>query len=293
MDVFVCLVFVMSLLTPLCFMVHISMLHLLPLLLFACHVFAQVDVDSPKYGTVYDLSSGTGLITVEWSVADSPGPKKEEILEYIFTLVSGPNDNIEAFGHIGKSDARQMEEQKFSFPLENTIGANGWYYVQVLARTQEGHSIQYSPRFQLTGMIGARTPQPATDEKVPSRELRFASMNILANMNSMSFSVPYYLQSGLAKFAPMQTQPPTKVTQKTWSMKYPTSSFTYYSTKGTRCNQLTTVTPGWSYVIPLEWNDIAAAPDPFDNGGWYHASHRLSLTPRKVNLFERIRSTRR
>ncbi|CAR26337.1 hypothetical protein ZYGR_0H01460 [Zygosaccharomyces rouxii] len=261
---------------------------LLPLFLLVSHVLGQVNVDSPKFGTKYDLSSGTSMITVEWSVSDSPGPKKQEILEYIFTLVSGPNLNIEAFETVGKADAKQVENQKFSFPLRNNVGANGWYYIQVLALTEEGHVIQYSPRFQLTGMVGGRTPQLATDTMTPSREIMLTP-NILANMNSMSFSVPYGMQTGLARFAPMQTQPATKVTKKTWSMVYPTSSFTYFKDNKRRGEQLTTVTPGWSYGLPSKWNEAAIAPQPSENGGWYHPSQRLSLTPRKINADERLR----
>lgn len=273
------------------FMIHVSMRFFLLFFLLASHVLGQVNIDSPRYGTKYDLSSGSSMITIEWSVVESPGPKKQEILEYLFTLVSGPNNNIEAFGTVGKADAKQMEEQKFTFPLKNTIGANGWYYLQVVILTEEGHIIQYSPRFQLTGMIGGRTPQPATDLMTPSPEVRLTAKNILANMNSMSFSVPYYLQNGLAKFAPMQLQPPTKVTKKTWSMVHPTSSFTYYKTKKRRPEQLTTVTPGWSYGLPSEWNEATPAPHPLNNGGWYDPSRRLSLTPRKMNADERRRLT--
>ncbi|GAV52317.1 hypothetical protein ZYGR_0AG03080 [Zygosaccharomyces rouxii] len=272
-------------------MAHIFMRLLLPFFLLVCHVLGQVNVDSPNYGSKYDLSSGSAMITVKWSVIESPGPKKQEILEYLFTLVSGPNNNIEAFGALGKADAKQVEKQEFTFALKNTAGANGWYYIQVMALTEEGHVIQYSPRFQLTGMVGGRTPQPATDAMTPSREARFTTLNILANMNSMSFSVPYYMQTGLAKFAPMQTQPATKVTRKSWSRVYPTSSFTYYKTKKKEPEQLTTVTPGWSYGLPSEWNDATPAPDPLDNGGWYHPSQRLSLTPRKVNADERLSLT--
>lgn len=264
---------------------------LLPLLLFAGHVLGMITVNEPEYGSKYDLSSGSSIITARWSVYDSPGPKKKDVLEYIFTLVAGPNYNIEAFEIVGKADAKQVEKQTFTFPLKNTVGGNGWYYVQVMALTEEGHAIQYSPRFQLTGMVGVRTPQPATGKSPPLPEVRMTTLDILANMNSMSFSVPYWKQDGLAKFAPMQTQPPTKVTKTTWTMINPTSSVSYFKTNKRGREQLTTVTPGWSYGLPSEWNEATPALHPRENGGWYNPSQRLSLTPRKINANERFRVT--
>lgn len=259
------------------------------LLLFICAtVRSEVTINSPAYGMKFDLSSGSAMITVEWSISDNPAPRKNEVLEYIFTLVTGPNFNIEAFKTVGKADAKQVEDQKFQFPLSNTVGGNGWYYVQVMALTEDGHTIQYSPRFQLTGMAGARTPKWVTDTEQPQREVRMTTLDILAEMNSYSFAVPYQSQSGLARFAPMQTQPPTKVTKTAWSMRHPTSSVSYFKTRKRGREQLTTVTPGWSYGLPSEWNDAAPARPPSENGGWYHPSERLSLRPRKMNAAERL-----
>ena len=263
--------------------------YLLLLLSSLCYlVSSEVSVTLPSYGTRFDLSSGSAVISVEWSINENPGPQKGEILEYIFTLVSGPNFNIEAFETVGKADAKQVEEQRFQFPLSNTVGADGWYYIQVMALTENGHTIQYSPRFQLIGMAGGRVPQLATEVQQPQRELRMTTLDILAGMNSFSFSVPYRSQRGLAKFAPMQTQPPTKVTKTAWSMQNPTSSVSYFKSKKRGREQLTTVTPGWSYGLPSEWNEAPAALHPRENGGWYHPSNRMSLTPRKINAVERF-----
>ena len=88
---------------------------------------------------------------------------------------------------------------------------------------------------------------------------------------SASFTIPYTLQSGLRRYAPMQMQPGTKVTATTWTRAFPTSAVTFYSTKGPKPNALVTTTPPWSYSYSSEVNWASVAPYPTN---WYPASQR-------------------
>ena len=95
---------------------------------------------------------------------------------------------------------------------------------------------------------------------------------------------PYTMQTGVSRFAPMQMQPQSAVTAQTWTRKFPTSSVSLYSTLRKSPDKLTTITPGWSYTLPSDYNYATPAPFPSDNGGWYNPKDRQTLSARKVNL---------
>ena len=63
------------------------------------------------------------------------------------------------------------------------------------------------------------------------------------------FSVPYTLQTGLTKYAPMQGKPGTKITANKASAQYPTSSVVLAKTFLPTPVQVTTVTMSGTYAL--------------------------------------------
>jgi hypothetical protein len=105
------------------------------------------------------------------------------------------------------------------------------FFKMISVATQGGQLITYSDRFTVTGMTGS-TPQAFQDAAlaagttVPATE--DGTTNDAAaeagdpNANS---GVPYAEQTGLIRYAPMQSVPPTKITKKDTKPLYPTSSY--------------------------------------------------------------------
>ena len=89
----------------------------------------------------------------------------------------------------------------------------------------------YSDRFTLTGMTGTTpeayiTAASAAGTKVPAMDdgtsnNAAADVGDAANGNS---GIPFASQTGLMRYAPMQSVPPTKITKKDTKPLYPTSS---------------------------------------------------------------------
>ena len=106
-------------------------------------------------------------------------------------------------------------------------------YIKMMSvATQGGLVTTYSDRFSLTGMTGT-TPQTyvtaadAAGTKVPEM-VDGTSNNAAADAGADAVNgnsgVPFASQTGLMRYAPMQSVPPTKITKKDTKPLYPTSS---------------------------------------------------------------------
>lgn len=129
-----------------------------------------------------------------------------------------------------------------AYPMHSTFArANGnrsWLtkgspisFLKIMSPVSGGGVVtNYSPRFSLTGMTGTFSPTvlagikaaPGTDGP-PTEKPEGAAPG--ANVPSASYAIPFASQSGQIFYAPMQRRPGTKITAKTISPAYPTSSF--------------------------------------------------------------------
>ncbi|KAG9534328.1 hypothetical protein KCV01_g27970, partial [Aureobasidium melanogenum] len=129
-------------------------------------------------------------------------------------------------------------------------------------------------RFGLTGMTGTFTAAQqqgvtaaGTDTSfVPdaSHELNSGdtATATTAAAEAGLFTVPYHLQTGLIKYAPMQPMPGTKITAKTPSMMNPSSSFTIFSTYAPPASITYTVTESNTVSVSSRENPASAATQP-------------------------------
>jgi len=131
--------------------------------------------------------------------------------------------------------------------------------------TAGGTITNYSPRFSLTGMTGSFPAnviaglQKVTGTAGPATENNVAAANPGAGAGGQAggFSVPYTLQTGLTKYAPMQPQPGTKITAKTAAPLWPTSSVSYAQTWLPRPSQVTTFTQSFTYSVSSMENTVS------------------------------------
>ncbi|PUU80589.1 hypothetical protein B9Z19DRAFT_1079022 [Tuber borchii] len=82
---------------------------------------------------------------------------------------------------------------------------------------------------------------------------------------SASMAIPYTLQTGPTRYAPMQTQPGQSITATETRRQYPTSAYTIFTTRGPAPNIQTTVTQGWDYTLSSKINTAAPQPMPEEN----------------------------
>lgn len=255
-------------------------------------VTADVTVYSPAKGKTFKASGGAVTVPVKW-IDDGNYPPLKKVEFYTFSLCYGPNSDVDNVYTIGKqitpdeiTVTKSTDGNLYSYDgvIPAASVGNGQFYIQVYAVVKgEGDTIHYTPRFALSGMSGVST-FTYTALTQPNAITEINTGVAPASIDSKSFSIAYTLQTGISRFAPMQMQPGSKVTAKTWTRRFPTSKVTYYSTFRKSLDQLTTITPGISYMMTSDINYASPAPMPSDNGGWYHPSKRLSLSARKINI---------
>ncbi|ODQ77283.1 hypothetical protein BABINDRAFT_163561 [Babjeviella inositovora NRRL Y-12698] len=236
---------------------------------------ADISLSNPVPGSSFSGSTGTVSISVEW--IDSGGaPPVSEIESYTFSLMTGSNLDISNIATLADAvSALKITDDTYTVTFKNTVCGNGLFYIQVYGAllASAGSTIQYTNRFTLTGMTGSKVASGSGSP--PQGQISLVTGGTAAaSINPASFSVPYTLQTGSTRYAPMQLQPGTSITVTTWSRRFPTSAVTYFTTKMASPVVYSTVTPGWSYTINSQPNYASPAPNP-SIAGWYAASERL------------------
>lgn len=133
-----------------------------------------------------------------------------------------------------------------------------------------GTDIVYSSRFGLTGMTGtfsAAVQQGVTAAGSDTTFTPEASHELVTGGDAATatsvvpeagvYTVPYRLQTGLIKYAPMQPMPGTKITAKTPSMLNPTSAFTIFSTYAPPASITLTVTESNTVSVSSRENPVS------------------------------------
>lgn len=232
----------------------------------------DVSITAPASGKTYSGLLGTVLIDITWEDLGS-GYSLSDFTAYTFILMTGSNSNITAIKTIGKSiAASSITGDLYTAEFASLVCADGLFYFQVYAAVSTTeYAISYTNRFTLSGMTG--TAEASGSGSPPDGQTTSGGSG---SVNSASFSIPYTLQTGRTRYAPMQTQPGSTVTATTWTRQFPTSAVTYYTTMGPKPVVYSTITPGWNYTVSLAMNYATPAPDPLV-AGWYNPSLRLLL----------------
>ena len=121
-----------------------------------------------------------------------------------------------------------------------------------------GTVTNFSPRFSLTGMTGvfpaavttglksvSGTDGPDTINQVASPQVGGA--NTVA-AGAPEYDVPYTMQTGQIRYAPMPPMAPTKITAKNRKQQFPSSAYTVFMTEQGPPNAITTQTLVQTFV---------------------------------------------
>ncbi len=273
----------------------ISILHTIFFSLFVFLVRADVTINKPEAGATFTAGS---KVTVDWD-DDGKLPDVDTAKTYSFVLLTGTNALMKQVALLDQevpatNFAKSLE---YTFTATPTFGTSGLYFVQIVANYKDRFTLHYSGRFFLTGMTGTTiTATGIVDQQATPQTSLLGGKNDDAPTGttgldlavvSRSMTVPYILQTGLSRYAPMQVQPGTKVTATTWTRKHPTSSVSYFTALVPSPACISTVTPGWDYIITSAMNWASPAPAPSEAGGWYSPGARITSRPTlksRVNL---------
>lgn len=258
--------------------------------LLASLAYGDVAITGPRENAIFVPTNGKVSITISW-IDNHAFPTMDMFTYFTFVLGTGTNTNITSIKTLAKKIPLKdiiVESTNYSYTLEidaDTTG-DGQYFIQIFGWAvhdkSSGYTIHYSHRFTLTSMTGS-TSYTYTNSIPPDAQTSIVTQASQASVNPASFTLSYYDQTGISRFAPMQTPPGSSVTATTWSRRFPSSAVTYYTSLINSLQQQTTITLPWSGSLTSDYNYATPAAFPSDNGGWYDPADRISLTPRKVN----------
>ena len=137
----------------------------------------------------------------------------------------------------------------------------------MIATASEGGTITvYSDHFDIPSMTGS-TPQQYETAAAALGGSTAGPPPVNAVSNGAAapaageaggFGVPYNLQTGLTRYAPMQPIPPTKITQKTAKPLFPTSDYTIATTGLPIATEvLTTLTQPQTFSVSSVENTVS------------------------------------
>lgn len=139
----------------------------------------------------------------------------------------------------------------------------------MISTAKEGGTVtNFSDRFSITGMTGTN---PADAPDTISGTAGPDTINAVANGAAAAapaaaggemYDVAYADQTGLTKYAPMQGVPPTKITAKNFSPKYPTSSVSIATTWLPKATVQTTMTQTQTFHVSSMENTAAPQAGP-------------------------------
>lgn len=259
---------------------HLASLWVMLMALVA-HVMADVSISSPPEGESYSASGGSAKVPVVWidDTDDSDSSSSlSKVTKYAIVLCTGSNSNIQPIKTLTSS--LSLDSLKYDASIDASVGPSGEYFIQVYAQFEStsSYTIHYTYRFELTDMTGsaslftfAGSLFSVTGDS-PTADLRVGGGTAATTYDSASFTVPYTLQTGKTRFAPMQTQPGTSISYTTYSNRHATSAYTPYTSLSPSPNVYSTITPGWSYAVTSLFNSASVAAYPTY---YYPASSRV------------------
>ncbi|KAK9389010.1 hypothetical protein V1515DRAFT_596807 [Lipomyces mesembrius] len=226
-------------------------------------VFADVEFLTPKAGVSY---SAANTLAVTWQDSGSV-PTFADLSTATLKLCGNTDSSaFNCFFFLFQVQALSGFSGTYTANIPVAVAANGQYFLQMTSIiTTGGYVINYSDRFNLTGMTGTTEYVYIDSTAGPVRQYDPATTPTASN----PFTVPYQDQAGWAtKYAPMQPQPGTTVTASTARRQYPTSAISaIFTTNTMQPYALTTSTMGWTYPWTSVINEASPQPDPSANGG--------------------------
>jgi hypothetical protein len=234
-------------------------------------VHADVEFITPKPGATL---KGGGAIEIEWKDSGE-APSVSDLQTYELFLCAGGNDAASMIQLTAITTAGQFAVgNKALGTVGIGIGAdtkNAYFLKMISVAAAGGTVINYSPRFSLSGMTGSFPANVVAGLKTIKGTDGPPSVNNVGQGGASTvvdgdlFKVPYTMQTGLTRYAPMQPVPPTKITKKKATPQHPTSAVDIARSILPIPKQQTTITQSQTFSVSSVENTVPAASMPTDD----------------------------
>ncbi|OJD26341.1 hypothetical protein ACJ73_02272 [Blastomyces percursus] len=231
---------------------------LLPLAQLVLSASAAIEFTAPVAGAI--LKAEDTLIA-EWQQVGNNSEIPDAVRFDIFLCAGGNDeDSFDQLMHIAK-DRDFGQGNSTSGPIAVEIGGNepNAYFLQMVISNPDGLDVVHSPRFTLSGMTGTFPARLLDGIKTVSRTTDSPPING-NELRKRQANLPQAEQKGLTRYAPMPTQPPTRITLKTAPPLFPPSSFDIAMTFLPPPTIQTTVSAKATFKVTSIENTAAPAP---------------------------------
>ena len=140
------------------------------------------------------------------------------------------------------------------------------YFLKIISAAPGGTVINFSDRFSISGMTGvfpktvqqglqtvSGTAGPATQNNIQAVQAGAGQATAAATGD---FAIPYTLQTGEVRYAPMPPMPATKISAKGQSRQWPTSAYTAYAVPAGPPNAVSTITQAITFSASSMENTV-------------------------------------
>ncbi|RKF79792.1 Cell wall synthesis protein KNH1 [Golovinomyces cichoracearum] len=242
----------------------------LVLLIFSL-VYAYPQITSPSAGA---FLSGGVIFTVMWAESGDP-PTIPELTSYELYLYTGSNASPQQLTRVTSGIFSSGNSISVAIPLAVGGSMTNAYFLGLVTTSADKTTItSFSNRFTLTGMTGTFSDairialEQVYSSTGPGVIKNVAAPVALADSlpeEGDMWAIPYNLQFGPTKYAPMQPIPPTAITATNTEPLWPTSSVELAKTLLPIPSQLTTITQSQTFSLASHANTAAPASQPTDN----------------------------
>ncbi|KIX06782.1 uncharacterized protein Z518_04758 [Rhinocladiella mackenziei CBS 650.93] len=234
---------------------------------------ADIQVTGPVAG---DTITGLSL-DIEWKDSGNSPPISDLTSYQVFLCAGGNSDSN--FIQLGTL------VQNGDFADGNSVTAQiqaGWgadvtnaYFLKFISTATGGTVINYSDRFSLKSMTGTFPPSVTQGLRTVSGTAGPEDVNNIqapqaedaqgaTSSAGGDYDVPYTLQTGTIRYAPMPPMAQSKITAKNASPQWPTSAYTVYTAVAGTPNAITTQTASLTFSVSSREATVAAAGQPTD-----------------------------
>ncbi|POS86084.1 hypothetical protein EPUL_001579 [Erysiphe pulchra] len=246
------------------------MLNTLNVLLFVLTlrlVYGYPQITNPEAGASI---SGGSTFTVTWEESGDP-PLIDDLNSYELFVYTGTDASPQQLYSIKNGAFITGNSVSVTIPVGTGGSMTNAYFLGLVSTATKGGTVtSFSDRFTLTGMKGSFPVEvKAALEKTPSNSKpkvinKVAVVTTPESLDEGLWDIPYNLQSGLTKYAPMQPIPPTAITATNTKALWPTSFVEFAKTLMPVPTQVTTITQSQTFSVPSHANTAAPASQPPD-----------------------------
>ena len=235
--------------------------------LLSC-AFADVKVVTPAAGASI---SGTTL-DIEWEESGTDPPLSEFVNYSLFLCAGGDTESTYIPVATLVSGGSFKKGSSISITLQPGVGADteNAYFLKFLNAAPGGSIVNYSDRFSLTSMDGTFPPVvldglktvsgtagPPTENDIQTPQNNPAAAPAAPAAASASYALPYTMQTGPIRYAPMPKIGQTSITAKAPSMQYPTSAYDIARTYLGSADCISTAVPAVTEVFSTIENTVS------------------------------------